>query len=284
MSTHSAEVLAGRRFEFGANWSLFIRRLTPERIQEAEESLKNMLGVESLRGARFLDIGSGSGLFSLAARRLGAAVHSFDVDPQSVACTQELRQRFFENDSAWRVEEGSALDAAYLQKLGLFDVVYSWGVLHHTSDMWSAINNAMRRVAPGGRLFISLYNDQGAQSRRWTLKKRIYNKLPRGLRSLYIALVMGPRELKLLAGAILRGRFVDHVRKRLPSAMYSRRGMSYWRDMVDWMGGYPFEVAKPEEVFRFMRDRGFRMTEMTTCGGGHGCNQFVFVREDRVGG
>jgi 2-polyprenyl-3-methyl-5-hydroxy-6-metoxy-1,4-benzoquinol methylase len=281
MKTHAAEVLAGQRFEFGANWARFIRLMTAERIQQAESSLKQMLGVETLRDMRFLDIGSGSGLFSLAARRLGAKVHSFDLDPMSVACTQALRRQFFANDPDWQVEVGSVLDRSYLERLGQFDVVYSWGVLHHTSDMWSAVSNALKRVAPGGKLFIALYNDQGAQSHRWKVIKRLYNGLPRFLRSLYVALVMGPIELKLLTGAVLRGRAIAHLRRRMPWAT-GRRGMSYWRDVVDWVGGYPFEVAKPEEVFRFMRDRGFRMIEMTTAGGGIACNQYVFVREDRA--
>ena len=117
----------GKRFEFGANWARFLLTLNDERIQLAEESLRNMLKMENLHGKTFLDIGSGSGLFSLAARRLGAKVHSFDFDKQSVACTAELKQRFFPDNSDWVVEEGSVLDTDYLSQLGQFDVVYSWG-------------------------------------------------------------------------------------------------------------------------------------------------------------
>ena len=115
------------RFDFGENWARFLTVLDDDRIQEAERSLREMLQVESLDGRRFLDIGSGSGLFSLAARRLGATVHSFDYDPQSVASTAELRRRYFPEDTHWVVEQGSALDAAYLESLGTFDIVYSWG-------------------------------------------------------------------------------------------------------------------------------------------------------------
>src|SRR6185369_14036983 len=136
MGQHSAEVNAGERFEFGKNWSRFLALLDERRIKEAEDSLKRMLEVETLEGKSFVDVGSGSGLFSLAARRLGAKVHSLDYDPNSVACTAELKRRYFPNDLSWRVEEGSALDRKYLASLGTFDVVYSWGVLHHTGKMW----------------------------------------------------------------------------------------------------------------------------------------------------
>jgi 2-polyprenyl-6-hydroxyphenyl methylase/3-demethylubiquinone-9 3-methyltransferase len=57
--------------------------------------------------------------------------------------------------------------------------------------------------------------------------------------------------------------------------------MSYWHDLIDWVGGYPFEVAKPEEVFDFCRERGFQLVELATAGGGPGNNQFVFQRRDQ---
>ena len=177
------EMCAGDRFRFGENWARFLTVLDDARIADAEESLRDMLGVTDLRGRRFLDIGCGSGLFSLAARRLGAEVLSFDFDLQSVACTHELRRRYFPEDRAWRVEEGSVLDREYMERLGQFDVVYSWGVLHHTGAMWVAIENAISRVAtPQGTLFIAIYNDQGWKSHMWWLVKHTYNRLPKLLR------------------------------------------------------------------------------------------------------
>jgi 2-polyprenyl-3-methyl-5-hydroxy-6-metoxy-1,4-benzoquinol methylase len=138
------------RFAFGDNWTRFLDLLDEDRIREAERSLREMLQVERLDGKRFLDIGSGSGLFSLAARRLGAIVHSFDYDPQSVACTAELRASCFPSDANWQVEQGSVLDRNYLERLGEFDIVYSWGVLHHTGAMWLGIENAIGRVVCEG--------------------------------------------------------------------------------------------------------------------------------------
>ncbi|HJY29983.1 MAG TPA: methyltransferase domain-containing protein, partial [Pyrinomonadaceae bacterium] len=175
--THASEIALGKRFEFGENWSRFLEVLDDDRIRQAEDSLRKMLDTESLARQSFLDIGSGSGLFSLAARRLGASVYSVDFDPQSVACARELRRRYFPDDTSWKIEEGSALDADYLKSLGLFDVVYSWGVLHHTGDMWRALENAQLPVKHGGKLFIAIYNDTGTQTRRWKWIKKTYNRM-----------------------------------------------------------------------------------------------------------
>ena len=210
--SHATEVARGDRFEFGKNWARFLATLNDSKIASAEESLRRMLGVTDLRGKSFLDIGSGSGLFSLAARRLGARVHSFDYDPDSVGCTQELRRRYYSDDPDWKVERGSALDEAYIRSLGQFDVVYSWGVLHHTGSMWQALTNADIPVAPGGRLFIAIYNDTGSQAQRWLSIKKTYNRLPGILRSPFALLVSLPEESKAFARGLLAGKPLEYFR------------------------------------------------------------------------
>ena len=275
--TFNAEVANGARFQFGENWSAFLTVLDDERIEEAISSLREMLGRRDLAGMTFLDVGSGSGLFSLAAARMGAQrVNSFDYDPSSVRCTQELRRRYAPGDGDWTIEHGSALDADYIRSLGRFDIVYSWGVLHHTGDMWAALGNTVEAVADGGRLFISIYNDQGPRSHLWRTVKRIYNALPRTLRLPFTLIVMIPRESLTALKAVAVGRPQEYVRGW---TNYKRsRGMSRWHDLVDWVGGYPFEVATPEAIFDFARSRGFLLERLVTCGGGLGCNQYVFAR------
>ncbi|HOC16689.1 MAG TPA: class I SAM-dependent methyltransferase [Vicinamibacterales bacterium] len=274
-ATHGAEVSRGERFEFGRNWARFLERLNEERVGSAVESLKRPLGAESLEGKTFLDVGCGSGLFSLAARRLGARVHSFDYDPLSVACARELRRRLGEADTSpgWRIEPGSALDRTYLEGLGQFDIVYSWGVLHHTGRMWDALELAGRAVRPGGQLYIALYNDQGSKTVRWRRVKRLYNRLPRAVQPAFAALAVAPDEGKAALRALLSGRPGEYLRTW--TRYQARRGMSKWRDIVDWVGGHPYEAAKVDEVFSFYRARGFAL-EYLRCGGGLGCNEFVF--------
>lgn len=276
MPSHAVEVKSGERFEFGANWRRFLDRLNEDRIATAEASLRRMLEVDSLAGKSFLDIGSGSGLFSLAARRLGARVHSLDYDPNSVGCTMELRRRYFPDSPDWTIEEGSALDPDYIRSLGLFDVVYSWGVLHHTGQMWKGLENAQMAVRPGGKLFVAIYNDTGTQSKRWLKIKQIYNKLPRALRPPYAAMMMMPEEAKVALRAVLDGKPGNYI--RWWTEYSQRRGMSRWHDVVDWVGGLPYEFATPEEIFEFYKARGFTLTKMRCARVGLGCNEFVMLK------
>ncbi|MDR0221135.1 MAG: class I SAM-dependent methyltransferase, partial [Lachnospiraceae bacterium] len=251
--------------------------LDDERIEIAKSSLADMIGCADFTGKTFLDIGSGSGLFSLAARMLGATVFSFDYDEKSVNCTKELKRRYFDNDDKWTVCEGNVLDNDWLSTLGEWDIVYSWGVLHHTGAMWEALANADKLVKQGGSLFIAIYNDQGGKSRRWLKVKKRYNKGGRLTKLLIVNSVRLRFACIDLAVGLLRFGNPFHVWKEKKK----NRGMSRKYDLLDWVGGYPFEVATPEEIFDFYYKKGYTLTRLATCMGGYGCNQFVFSKRTK---
>jgi 2-polyprenyl-3-methyl-5-hydroxy-6-metoxy-1,4-benzoquinol methylase len=266
------------RFAFGRNWHAFAADITEARIAAAEVSLRSMLGVDRLTGHTFLDIGSGSGLFSLAAFRLGASrVHSFDYDPDSVSCTTQTRQRYAPAADTWTVERGSVLDDQYLARLGTFDIVYSWGVLHHTGDLWGAMDRAVRLVNPDGTFFIAIYNDQGVPSRLWWHAKRVYcrQRAIRPVLASLLALYFGARGA---LGDLVVARTNPFKRYYQPAGL---RGMKFWPDLIDWIGGFPFEVAKPEAVLDFCVARGLTLRRLVTTAG-VGNNEFVFTRDQSL--
>jgi 2-polyprenyl-3-methyl-5-hydroxy-6-metoxy-1,4-benzoquinol methylase len=272
---HSREIRNKERFTFGENWNLFAGEISAERVAEAEESLKTNLGCNNLLGLRFLDIGCGSGIFSLAARRLGASVTAFDYDPKSVACALALRKEYFgEEVEKWNILEGSVLDRRFIEALGQFDIVYSWGVLHHTGDMWSALENSLIPLSCNAKLFISIYNDQGYRSKLWKFVKKGYINTPKSLRQIYAF----PFLVGLWGPAVIRD-FI-YLRPFKTWIYYKKnRGMSPYRDLIDWVGGYPFEVASPSEIFSFYKSKGLTLDILETCAGRHGCNEFVFTKK-----
>jgi 2-polyprenyl-3-methyl-5-hydroxy-6-metoxy-1,4-benzoquinol methylase len=274
---HKKRVAQENRFEFGTNWMRFLPILNESRILQAENSLKQMLEIEDLNGKSFLDIGSGSGLFSLAARRLGAEVYSFDYDPSSVACTLELKRRYFSDDENWTIEQGDVLEADYLHSFRQFDVVYSWGVLHHTGAMWQALANVVPLVTQEGKLAISIYNDQGKTSLRWAKLKKFYNQSSGPVRMSIVLAVGAFRFFSLALNRLTK--FQNPLPFKEWAESKKERGMSVWHDLVDWVGGYPFEVAKPEEIFDFYREKGLHLVKLKTSWGG--CNEFVFIREGK---
>lgn len=244
-----------KRFEFGANWKRFARRISPRQIEVAEASVRQAFGLERLDGMRLLDVGCGSGLFSLAASRLGAEVHSFDYDQNSVECAESLRERYSAG-AGWTIERGDALDLPYLEALGKFDLVYSWGVLHHTGAMWQALDNVRIPLAEGGLLYIALYRTKGWRTDVWTAVKRTYVANPLGKAAVLGTFIPGMVAYGAAADMLTRPRhqplkrYVDYFRER---------GMNPVWDWVDWLGGYPYETVTAREVIEFYAQRGLAL-------------------------
>jgi len=261
------------RFAFGRNWRSFLATLDAHRIDEARSRLCESLGRGDLHGVRALDIGSGSGLSSLVMHQLGADVVAFDYDADSVACTEELHRRYAPDASNWQIMRGSALDPAFMATLGKFNLVYSWGVLHHTGAMWPAIELAAARVAAQGTLLLALYNDQGRRSRVWRAIKRLYCSGVTG--RWLVGAVFYPL---FAAFALWRDLRHFHMPGTHAREYAQKRGMSLFHDWRDWLGGYPFEVAKPQDVVRKLTAEGFELQGQTLAKG-LGCNEFVFRKD-----
>lgn len=262
-------------FTFGQNWQRYIRRyLDSQRIEIAATSLKDLTG-DALAGKVFIDVGCGSGLFSLCAHRAGAArVISVDVDPDSVKACLALR-RSLGDPPAWEVIEGSILDPELVARLPIGDVVYAWGVLHHTGDMYAALRNVARLLAPNGLLCIAIYNrvsNRFLNSDRWWKIKRAYNHSPRlARRAMEIAYLS-----YWAAGRVYRRQNPLRV-----AAEYKRkRGMAFMTDAIDWLGGYPYEYATVDEIVSFFHaECGLEAAKVIpTDPRGTGNNEFVFVR------
>jgi SAM-dependent methyltransferase len=252
------------RFEFGRNWRDFAARaLDEDAYRAAREHIRSLLPHATSRES-FLDVGCGSGLFMMAALECGfGRARGFDYDADSVATTERL---IGAADAGARatVERGDVLDGAYLATLGRHDVVYAWGSLHHTGDMWRAIENAASLVASGGLYVIAIYNRTWS-SPVWRRIKRLY------VRS-------GPLVRKgLVYGVLAAGATAKAVYTRA-NPFRQRRGMSFYHDIVDWVGGYPYEYASPEELRGFVEPLGFRLLDVRRGRTPIACNELVFQR------
>ena len=267
-----SEVRANKRFNFGSNWKQYASTIDEARLQVSENQLSEWLG-DDLAGNTFLDIGCGSGIHSLAAIKLGMDVHSFDFDADSFECTQGLKEKF--GIPNWDIQQGSVLDKNFMDSIPKHDIVYSWGVLHHTGSMWEAIENSIAKVADNGRFFIAIYNKQGWKSKFWWYIKYIYNKLPSGLDKFYGVSVgyffhfLNIVKYTLLLKPMVAIRPMLNYRKH--------RGMNQYYDTIDWMGGFPYEYATYEELKTYFKENGFEF-EKGLAATSLECHQIVFKK------
>lgn len=269
----------GSSFEFGKNWRNYLLTLNDEKIIIAQKSLTDFLGRKSLVGKKFLDAGSGSGLFSLTARKLGAEVVSFDIDKESVQCAKIVKNRYYPDDENWLIKKGSLLDANFIKNLGRYDIVYCWGVAHHTGNLKKALANLVPTVNKNGLLYLGIYNDQGAASLRWKKIKRRYNQLPAWAKPIYLIRQVVMLEIITVIKYIFRLKVKEYINVWKSCYRNPGRGMNRWHDYVDWVGGYPFEVAKPEYIFNIFQSAGFELIKIKTVGGGLANNEYLFRKK-----
>lgn len=260
-------------FHFGENWRNYLKNyFSIDTLNASKRRLIEFLEISSLNGKTFIDLGSGSGLHSLAALELGALrAVSVDVDKEAVACVEQLKSKSSFKQK-WQVEEGSLLDADFLSSLGFFDIVYCWGVAHHTGNMWQALLNISKNVKSGGMLFIAIYNKvEGRRgSKMWWYIKHFYNKSPYLIK-------------KIMEYSYMFYNFVILILKfknpfKVMRLYKNKRGMSWKIDLIDWLGGYPYEYASVKEIFDFYKKEGFELQNIKTTNY-IGCNQFLFLKK-----
>ena len=252
-------------FDFGSNWEGFSReRIDTQRLDMACASLQALLQEKSLAGKSFLDVGCGSGLFSIAAHQLGAnKVVGIDVNPRCIQVSQaNLKQ--LAPSAPIDFSLASALENEQLKRFGTFDLVYAWGSLHHTGAMWDAIENVSSCVAPGGTLVLAIYNKHFT-SPVWSAIKWTYNRTP-----LFVQRSM----IVVFAGIIYVAKFF--LTRTNP--LIKERGMDFWFDVIDWVGGYPYEFAAPDKVKEHVNKGGFSLSKYVPAEVPTGCNEFVFCR------
>lgn len=260
-------------FAFGKNWKCYAATIDEPRIQAAMEKMRVLLGKQSLDDLSFIDVGCGSGIHSLAALRLGAgSVTAFDFDPVSVQTCRDLLSARAPS-SNWTCRQGNVfeLPSEWNQS---FDIVYSWGVLHHTGDMWTAIRKAAALIAPGGIFAVALYLKTPLCG-WWKSEKRIYSRLPAALQFPILAAFSA---LDLLRVTIRGQNPISHVK-----TYQKKRGMNFWHDEHDWLGGYPYESASVQEVVLFMEKLGLTLvhsfrTESSLGLTGTGCSEYLFKK------
>ena len=254
-------------FSFGENWKNFLSSVGEAEIQKAVEDIKIWLGETEVNGKRVIDIGCGSGIHSSVFYSMGAGeLISFDYDNNSVEATRQVWQNA-KCPSNWKVVQGSVLDKNYLNSLGRFDVVYSWGVLHHTGEMWKAIENSIDLLNDNGTYLIAIYIKGPNYPQHLAIKRKYNNASSAGKK-----IMVYKNILRIMASRLLKGKNPFTWNKK------TGRGMNIYHDIIDWLGGLPYEVATKEEIINFCKEKGLQLKKMEEAHHEGGCSIYLFTK------
>jgi len=269
------------QFDFGGNWMAFSEHaLTAAGVEQAKKDFIELLGGIQLASQPFLDIGFGQGLTLLTATLMGAKTVGCDLNPICAEVLQGNQRRYFPelSNRSIPIIVGSILDEGVLELLRTkspdpatrgYSVVHAWGVLHHTGEMERAIRNAASLVAPHGYFIIAIYARHWT-SPVWRIIKKFYNRSPAAIQ-------------RLLIGCLYPVIYVAKWFATRRSPLKQARGMDFYYDVLDWIGGYPYEYATAGEIKTLVESFGFTLERSIPATVPTGCNQFVFRRNNLHG-
>jgi SAM-dependent methyltransferase len=257
-------------FNFGSNWKNYSKyALSGKKIETAKLHFDKLFENIDLNEKSFLDIGFGQGLSLLIATEKNANTVGCDINP---LCSEVLlfNMKMFNNNlNEIPVVIGSINDETTVENIlklndgNLFDIVHSWGVLHHTGNMWKAIEKSKNLVTKNGIFVIAIYNKHFT-AKFWHLIKKVYNSSGWFIKNLMLA--------GYLPLIFIRYLLYFQNPMKLP------RGMNIYYDAIDWLGGYPYQYASIDEILDYMNQNGFTQVRIVKTSGFTGCNEFVFKK------
>ena len=193
---------------------------------------------EGVKGKKVLDAGSGSGMVSIAFAVMGASVTGVDITSK---CIENGRKRA----KAFGVEcRFVQSDLTMLDLHEDFDIIYSWGVLHHTADAKASFFRLVEHLRPGGEIIIAVYL-RTAFSSFWNFSRVFYQSSPGFAKTAF----------RRSASVLLNG--YDAVRKALmKKERYMLRGTSNEELVNDWFGVPHRTFHTYTEVYEWFREKG----------------------------
>jgi SAM-dependent methyltransferase len=269
-----------RKFSFGENWLSYQEYLNETRLRDAQNDIEEWIGKNNIKGKTIVDIGCGSGVHSFSLFKMGARrIVSIDVDPKSVEATKKMHAGAG-SPHGWTIHDGSILDDNFIKTLPVrtFDIVYSWGVLHHTGSMWKAIEKSIQMIKPGGVYWIALYVKGPRYAADLALKTK-YN----GASNFWKKVMVRKYIFRIIVKHLIYLNIRSAVKALFPKSYDVGRGMNLYHDVVDWLGGLPYEVASAGEVVEFTRKFGLILEKLTLAPEG-GCNIFLFSKPKSITG